>query len=662
MNTVPASGLIGARKLRLTCSGLAQKAGRADRAFGSMASRNITAARQGMLLVFWAFWLLNALSAGRLPAAEQPVAAAKPPVPAANQVLHATEQPVPAGEQLAVAAEQPGSPISPREARLAAVIRFAENVLEKGRDRYGEHHTPLFVDGLNVDTLQPVRWVHEGKKWIPSNLAGQQNLFRTLVGLSNLTGEPRYRRAAAEAIAYHFEHLRSPCGLLYWGGHRFIDLETEDVVGEQNSHELKFNLPFYELMWEVDPAATRQFLRAFWNAHVLDWSTLDFNRHGTYGRPLGELWDHEFAEPEPFFEGNGLTFINTGTDLVYAGVMLYKFTGEPGALLWSKRLAHQYVRARHPKTGLGAYQYSKPRRRREPPTHGAVPTSSSYGDRAENQFGAEFGPVAREGWMIRSPDSIYGVHAVVELQLAEMLGPEGKELAEWTRNGLRACAQWLYDPKTNLVRPAWADGTDLTGYVIKRDGYYGKAGTVFRARSASSMLLWAYVLGHRLTGDPMLWQTARSMGRAHGLGDLGLEPGREVQVNLKTDNADPVALIAVLELFRPAPETSSGEPGVIETSSGEPAHFQAPYRELACRIGDNILQQRFHRGFFLPTEKHINARFDALEPLALLSLEAMLRGKPETVPRYRAGRGYIHGPHDGLGRTTDATAIWSRTR
>jgi len=549
---------------------------------------------------------------------------------------------LPAGALLA--AQQPERSGSARQARLAAVVEFADNVLEKGRDHYGPRHTPLFADGLNVDSLEAVRWRYQGHEWIPSNLASQQNLFRTLVGLSNLTGQARYRRAAKEAIAYHFEHLPSPCGLLYWGGHCWIDLRTEQPVGEQKTHELKFNLPFYELMWEVDPAATRQFLRAFWNAHVLDWSTLDFNRHGTYGRAMGKLWEHSFSDPAPFFEGDGLTFINTGTDLIYAGVMLHRLDGEPGALLWSKRLAHQYVKARHPDTGLGAYQFSKPRRRRQLPNNGPLPTSSSYGDRAENQFGPEFGPVAREGWMLRAADSIYGVHAVVELQLAEMLGPEGegKPFVEWTCEGLRACAKWLYDPRTNRIRPAWADGTDLSGYVIKRDGYYGKAGTVFRPREASSMLLWAYVLGHRLTGDPLLWQTARSMAQGQGLGDWGERPGVKVNVNLQTGNADPVALFAVLELCH---------------SNGSDA-----YRRLAERLGDNIVRRRFHHGFFLPSAEHLNARFDALEPLALLSLEALLRGKPEAVPRYRAGRGYIHGPHDGLGRTTDATAIWSARR
>jgi len=543
---------------------------------------------------------------------------------------------------LSVAAGEDPARAEADRARLRAVVEFADNVLEKGRDRYGEKPTPLFVDGLNVDTLEPVEWVDKGRRWIPSNLASQQNLFRTLVGVSNLTGDARYKQAAVEAVAYHFDHLRSPCGLLYWGGHRFVDLRTGRVVGEQNSHELKFNLPYYELMWEVNPDATEQFLKAFWNAHVLDWGKLDMNRHGKYGKSMGDLWDNTFADPEPFFEGDGLTFLNCGSDLVYAGALLHQFTGDRGALAWSKRLAEQYVKARHPKTGLGVYQYSKPRRRQEPPRTGPLPTGSNYGDRAENQFGAEFGEVAREGYMLRSPESIYGNNAILQLQLAELLGAEGAELLAWTHAGLRACARHVYRPETNTVRPMWADGTDLTDHVVQRDGYYGKAGTVFRAQRASPLLFWSYALGHRLTGDRLLWETARGIARGHGLGDLGSAPGADVDVDRQTDCADPVALFGVLEVCRAA---------------DRPA-----YRDLARRIGDNIVEQRFHKGFFLPSAGHLNANFNALEPLAILALEAMLRGTPEAVPRYNGGRGYIHGPHDGLGRTTDATAIWSRQR
>ena len=46
---------------------------------------------------------------------------------------------------------------------LNAVRTFADNVVKYGRDTYGPKHTPLFVDGLNIHT-------HEPAKWISSNL------------------------------------------------------------------------------------------------------------------------------------------------------------------------------------------------------------------------------------------------------------------------------------------------------------------------------------------------------------------------------------------------------------------------------------------------------------------------------------------------------------
>ena len=530
--------------------------------------------------------------------------------------------------------------------RLDAVRTFADRVLEHGRDTFREEPTPLFVDGLNVDTLEPVRWVHRGDAWIPSNLASQQNLLRTLVGLSELTGQPRYREAAAATVEHHVEHLQMDCGLFQWGGHRFIDLASGRPRGEGNlPHELKFNLPFYEFLWEVDPDATREYIKALWNAHVLDWGKLDMNRHGSYGRSMGDLWDHEFQHPEPFFEGRALTFINCGSDLIYAGAILYRLTGDEGALRWSKRLAEQYVRARHPETGLGVYQYSKPIRRREPPAEGPLEgrlTWSSYGDRAENQFGAEFGDVAREGWMLRSPDAIYGHNALMQLQLAELLSDEGGEFLTWTVNGLKAWARYGYDAESHTVRPMWADGTDLTGHVVGRTGYYGPEGRVFEARPASALLFWSYALGYRLSGEEDLWETVRAMARGHGLGDMGTSPGQDVDVDLEADTSDPMALFAVLELHRAAEHPD--------------------YLALAARLGENIVGRRFHHGFFLPSERHIHANFNAVEPLALLALEALERGEPDAVPRYNGGRGFFHGPHDGRGRTTDHAVLWNARR
>lgn len=522
--------------------------------------------------------------------------------------------------------------------RIQAVREYADLLMAHGRDTYRDQHTPLFVDGLRVADLSAATWVHEGNTWIPSNLANQQNLFRTLVGLSNLTGNDKYRLAAADALSYGFENLQHPNGLLYWGGHRFLDLASGEHVGEGYRHEFKFTLPYYEFMYEVNPTATTRFIRAFWNAHVMDWSNLDMNRHGNYEDTMGDLWNHRFEKGAPFFEGDGLTFINAGTDLIYAGLKLYGFTGEQGAYDWSMRLAKQYVQARHPKTGLGVYQYSKPIRKNTPPATGPLPTTSNYGDRAENQFGAEFGDVALEGYMLRNPGAIYGNNAIIQLQLAEKLGNEGTDLLEWTIAGMKAWASHGYDPEKNEAKPIWADGTDLSDYTIKRDGYFGKEGTVFSSTPVPMLLLWSYALGYRLSGDPELWATFRQMAMGYGLGDMGESPGKGLEIVQNASLSDPMAIFALLEICKVSDESA--------------------YKDLAVRLGDNILEDRYHNSLFVPSKSHKYASVNAIEPLALLSLEAMVQGDPSLVPVNNGGSGYFHGPHDGFGRTTDRVVLW----
>jgi pectate lyase len=539
------------------------------------------------------------------------------------------------------AAYKDTSPNKSVNERLNAVREFADLILEHGRDTFREQQTPLFVDGLRVADFSPATWVHEGETWIPSNLANQQNLFRTLVGLSNLTGDDKYKNAAKSALNYGFDHLRHANGLFYWGGHRFLDLASGEHVGEGYRHEFKFTLPYYELMFKVNPEATAHFIRAFWNAHVMDWSNLDMNRHGSYDDTMGKLWDNAFRAGPPFFEGDGLTFINAGTDLIYAGLMLYDFTGEQGAYDWSMRLAGKYVQARHPKTDLGVYQYSKPIRQQTPPATGPLPTTSNYGDRAENQFGEAFGDVAVEGYLLRNPGAIYGNNAIIQLQLAEKLGGKGKNLMDWTISGMKAWARYGYDPAKNLARPIWADGTDLSGYEIQRDGYFGKAGTVFSPTRVPMMLLWSYALAYRLSEDPELWTTFRHMAEGFGLGDMGENPGLGMKLNQGAALSDPLAVFALLEICQ--------------------ATDRQEYRDLAVRLGDNILNQRVHNRLFVPSKSHTFGSINAIEPLALLSIEALVRGDLTLVPVYNGGSGYFHGPHDGYGRTTDRVVLWDAT-
>jgi len=510
---------------------------------------------------------------------------------------------------------------------IEAVRTFADNVLQHGKDVYGPKPTPLFIDGLNVDTREPATWKRKGEPWILSNQASQQVLFRTLDGLTKLTGEPKYRQAATDAIRYAFDNLHSPSGLLYWGGHWCYDAATEKQVGEAYRHELKCNYPDYELMWEVDAKATRRFIEAFWDGHILDWSNLDMNRHGFYAKEMGNLWANEYKGGNVFFVGKGLTFVNTGSDLFYAAAILHKLAGEAGPLVWAKRMAHRYVETRNPKTGLGGYQYSR-----------------IQADRAQEQFGPEFGEKVLEGTLLETHhcNTRYGIVSLCQLHLGEMLGEAGKDFQQWAIEDLTAYGKHAYKAETNSFLPMISDGTTLTGYVIKRDGYYGKKGTTLQAAPADTLFFWAYAMAYRLSGDPFMWEMARDIGRGNGLGGIGSKPGAGGSLKMATRCSEPHALFGFLDLYK---------------KTGRRA-----YLEMAKRIGDNILKDRFHQGFFVASKNLLFARVDSIEALALLHLAATIQGKPDVIPPYCGGRAYLHCPYDGIGRTYDFVAIYSQRR
>jgi len=131
------------------------------------------------------------------------------------------------------------------------VIQFADNVLERCKDKYGDKKSPLLTDGINLKTGEPIKW----EKHILSNLARQQNFLRTVDGLTEITGEPKYREQADEWIGYGLNILQDPdSGMLYWGGHTSYDLlEERPLLG---NHELKCVYPYYNYLYKVEPEAT----------------------------------------------------------------------------------------------------------------------------------------------------------------------------------------------------------------------------------------------------------------------------------------------------------------------------------------------------------------------------------------------------------------------
>jgi pectate lyase len=123
----------------------------------------------------------------------------------------------------------------------------------------------------------------------------------------------------------------------------------------------EIHFPYYELMWKIDPQVTKQYIEAFWSAHILNWSNLDMNRyanHGNIKEPLGKVWKHEYKGGPVFSQGSG-SFSVTGADLYFAGAMLSELSAEKEPLIWSKRLAQRYVETRFPEIGIRADMYTQ---------------------------------------------------------------------------------------------------------------------------------------------------------------------------------------------------------------------------------------------------------------------------------------------------------------
>jgi ankyrin repeat protein len=549
---------------------------------------------------------------------------------------------------------------------LDAVRTFADNVLKYGRDTYGPKHTPLFVDGLMVrdpnnpdygkdGVYKPVEWIaSNGERWVLCNLASQQNLFRTLDGLSTITGEPKYKQAAMDAIEYAFEHLRSPNGLLYWGQSCAYDAQGDKVCGA-SAHCFKANYPYYELMWEVNPELTVQFIDSLWASHILDWSNLDLDRLA----PLDELsvpkgWDHEYKGGPVPFESKltwGVSFSTTASDLYYAAAMLFKFSDQEKPLTWAKRLAHRYIETRDPETGISSLTFTVPK---NAPKH---PLANEFQGHVVHNGTFLFYPAGGDPLVhpvvnrcvlhdfICSPgvySDPYFCWWICQFMLSEMLGEDGKEFQQWALEELSAWGKIAYRKRTNSWIPMLTDGTNLEGYVLRRDTNLGIKGTIFRGYQAGITDFWAYAIAYKVTGDKFMWQMARNIAIGNSFGDIGSEFQEDPQLRVGTDCSHPHAILGFLSLYE---------------STGEKA-----FLEMAKKIGDNILAKRFHKGFFVPTEKHIYAKFDAIESFILLHLYTALNPDyPSLLPVWPTRIRFSGGAYRDKDLAFDNTLIYTLT-
>ncbi|MEK4251238.1 hypothetical protein [Paenibacillus sp. FSL W7-1287] len=518
------------------------------------------------------------------------------------------------------------------------VRRWADIILEVGKDRYGNEQSPLFTDGIHVKNLDPLTWKSQGENWILSNLASQQNWFRTLYGLTELTGDSRYAEAARKATAYALQNIRYG-KLMAWGGHMAYNLIDKKIVHAADKgpqHELKCHYPFYELMLEIDPNETLAMIEAMWDSHISDWNNLEFNRHGQprvqyAGYGSGKVWDRNYREDPVFFTGKGLTFINAGSDLYYAAAFIGSKMGLEAPIVWAERLAARYAETANPKTGMTGYQFSI----------SVLP--GQRGDRAIEQFGEQLADDRPIEATLSTPSqiqTIVGKAALCRMAIFDMLGERGRTFLDWAIADQLAYGRWAYEEAENEFHPILTNGRRLTNLVLEKDGYYGRQGKELKAMKANGFLFWAYASGYRRSNHSELWHIVRSMAVGLGLGDIN-EAGQCLysdRIN-SINSSDPYILFGLLELAEIYPN--------------------GPFLTMAQRIGDNITADRWYHSFFIPSERHLYAKFDTIEPLALLHLDAAIRGERNRMPRYFGGSSFFSAAYDERGHTSDSYFYYS---
>lgn len=516
---------------------------------------------------------------------------------------------------------------------LKAARTFADAVLEHGRDRYGETRTPLFVDGLHSETLEPAVWhAKNDKRWVLSNFANQQPLMRLLDGLSTLTGDVKYREAAEAAADWMLVQGAGPNGLLYWGRQVVIDLNHDAPVGFRIRHSTRAHQPYYELMWRVNPEATERLMSVSWMAHVLDWERLDYNRGAHNNREVTINWDHPFDENQevPFpATSDNLSFAASTAFYVRTGVSLTMLGGDERPLIWSKRMLNQWQRARHPETGLSGGQLSW----------------REDNDRAEQAFGHAY-PGITEANIVGSYHQTgrYHILPLTQMQAGELLlhadgahAATGRAFIEWAVDDLITYIDRTYDPSSGLFLPMMTDGTVIDAARMRGHRYYRIED--FLPQEADGDLIWGLAKAYRYSRDERLWRMLRELARQDGIGELGMPDGKGELLNPNPPTREWRWIYALLELHK-----ASAHDGLLRAAGGIADNLIATQTPTGLfprsapepkRPGAAIYHAKYpvDDPQYMAQPDRVYAQTGDEIPLALLHLAAAMEGRGDALPQ-----------------------------
>ncbi|MDO8587092.1 MAG: AGE family epimerase/isomerase [Armatimonadota bacterium] len=254
---------------------------------------------------------------------------------------------------------------------LDAARTFLDTLVDKGTDRYGKKHTPVFCLSLDPETYSPpkppakVDWDYirgfeylyqdYGFYWKShmhgSGLIYDQGTIRALYALTEATGKPKYRKAADAYLDFFLDNLISPqTGIFGWGEHIFYNVFADILIGGCfrvagwheyfYGHEFDRCAPIYDLFWEKSPEKTLAEIDAIYEYKIVDHDTFINNRHSDYF--IGKTSDV-------------FTFHKHTALFVHAFALAYSKTQDRKYLDWARKSCDVFWKIRDLKTDLVTY-------------------------------------------------------------------------------------------------------------------------------------------------------------------------------------------------------------------------------------------------------------------------------------------------------------------
>lgn len=186
---------------------------------------------------------------------------------------------------------------------LQIVTAYADALIERGRDTYGDKHSPLIATTLDRKTLKPFEGAElERIRSIPqegwgirphdrmltgANPQHDQNLYQLLYALSEITGDERYAIEADKTLKWFFENCPSDAtSLLPWGEHIGWDFRAESIIDKPagTTHEYFRPWVLWDRTYRLAPAACERFALGVWEHQIGDHRSGNFSRHARYDR------------------------------------------------------------------------------------------------------------------------------------------------------------------------------------------------------------------------------------------------------------------------------------------------------------------------------------------------------------------------------------------